>query len=213
MNRQASHRSGGRHAALRPAGWLALAAAAAALCATSAHAASTVYGVDLTITSATPTGNPLQTDSIVGSITTDGTLGALGGGNILDWNLQLVDHLDASQSFTLTHANSSLVSDGGGALSATAGGLQFDYSGYGEFLIQVSAYSGSQYFCLSTGVYACARGETISPGYVFSDGVELVGSAAPVGTQPLSAVPEPATTAMLAAGLLAVGMRRRRQGR
>jgi hypothetical protein len=209
MNHQASRQSNKRRAAAR----LALAAAAVALCATSARAASTVYGFDTTITSGTPTGNPLQTDSVIGSITTDGTLGALAGDNILGWNLELVDHLDASQDFTLTNANSSLVSDGGGALSASATGLSFDYGSYGEFLIQVSAYSGSQYFCLSTGVFACARGETISPGDVFQDGVELVGSDAPTGVQPLSPVPEPAAVTLFLAGLTGVGFVRRRVGR
>jgi hypothetical protein len=198
---------------VRPTAWLAVAATAAALCATSAHAATTVYGFDTTITSATPTGNPLQTDSVVGSVTTDGTLGVLGPANILDWNLELIDHLDPTQNFTLTKADSYLVSASGTALTASATGLSFDYGGYGEFLIQVSPYSGAQYFCLSTGVYACAAGETISPGDVFQDGVELVGSNAPVGVQPLSPVPEPAALSLFLAGLTGLAFMRRRQGR
>jgi hypothetical protein len=179
----------------------------------SARAAATVYGFDTTITSATPTGNPLQNDSVVGSVTTDGTLGVLGPANILDWNLELIDHLDPTQNFTLTKADSYLVSASGTALTASATGLSFDYGGYGEFLIQVSPYSGAQYFCLSTGVYACAAGETISPGDVFQDGVELVGNDAPVGVQPLSPVPEPAAVSLFLAGVTGLAFMRRRQGR
>ena len=212
MNKHASDRTCGHQAAARPTPWLAAAAVALALCATSAQAANAVYGFDTTITSAVPTNNPNQTDSVVGSITTDGTLGKLYGGNILAWNLEMIDHLDPTNDFTLTNTNSSLVEDGSGALSATASGLFFDYGGSGEFLIQVSAYNGAQYFCFSTGG-ACGRGETISPAYVFDDGVELVGSNAPVGVQSLtpSAIPEPKSLALMLAGLGIVGVAAKRR--
>ncbi len=54
---------------------------------------------------------------------------------------------------------------------------------------------------------------------MFSDGVELIGDAAPVGSQPLSppvspsAVPEPAAMTMFLAGLVGVGVMRRRVAR
>ena len=101
--------------------------------------------------------------------------------------------------------------DTGSALSATAGGLFFNYSGSGEFLIQANspgAYTGYHYFCFSTGG-ACLAGETIAPDYIYSDGVVLTGAAGPVGTQPLnttttpsSSVPEPASAILLGSGLL-----------
>ena len=149
--------------------------------------ASVTYPVNTTITSANPTGNPLQSNTVSGSITTDGTLGALVASNILSWNLNLVDGLNSANNFNLTPANSTVVESIGGALSATATGLSFNFSGTGEFLIQANspgAFSGSHYFCFSTGS-ACLAGETISPQFIDVDGVVATGTAEPVGTQPL----------------------------
>ena len=196
-------------------------AALTALTTGVAHA-SIIYDIDTTITSGTPSGNPLQSDTIRGSITTDGTIGALRGANVLSYSLALIDNLNASNDYTLTTTNSTVVSDGGGSLSASATALSFNFS-RGEFLIQANTpgpYSGSRYFCFSSGG-ACAAGETISPAYVFTDGVTTVGSAIPVGmqsigalpttpTSPASPVPEPATLAILLTGLAAVTVARRR---
>jgi hypothetical protein len=173
--------------------------------------ADIIYAVNTTITSALPTGHPLQTDSVVGSITTDGTIGVIGLGNITSWNLNLIDQLNAAFNFDLTPANSTLVHDTGSALTATAAALFFNYSGSGEFLIQANVpgpFSGFSYFCFSTGVFACAAGETISPQDIFVDGVIATGASAPVGNQPLnqpSSVPEPSTYGFLLTGLLALG--------
>jgi hypothetical protein len=172
------------------------------------------YAIDTTITSANPTGNPLQTDTVFGSITTDGTIGVLGPGNILSWNLDLTDKLNAANDIDLTNANSSIVTFSGSALTASATGLAFNYSGSGEFGIQENgfAFSGFHYFCFSTGVFACAAGETISPGDVFFDGVIATGSAEPIGTQPLnqSATPEPSFGLVVMALLgVCVGVKRR----
>lgn len=200
------------------------AAARAAACvlmlgAATAMAAPVVYDFDTTIVSANPTGNPLQSNTVRGTITTDGTLGVLAAGNILSWHLDLIDNLDGSNNYTLTTANSALVVFTGTALSATATDLLFDFSSTGEVGIQANnpgAFSGWRYFCFSTGVFACLRGETITPGYVFDDGAVLTGAAAPVGVVPLAppsnpgpgTVPEPATLALLALGALAAGARR-----
>ena len=101
-----------------------------------AHASNIIYTINTTITSANPTGNPLQSNTVVGSITTDGTIGVLPSGDILTWNLNLIDNLNAADNVDLTPANSTLVEDTGSALSATATGLSFNFSGTGEFLIQ-----------------------------------------------------------------------------
>ena len=172
--------------------------------------ANIVYAVDTTITSSDPTGNPLQTDTVEGTITTDGTIGVIGSGNIVSWNLDLIDGLNSANDFDLTTTNSSLVEDIGSALTATATALSFDFSGSGEFLIQISpgAYSGFSYFCFSTGTVVCVAGETISPQYVFVDGVVATGAAAPIGPQPLgpsSSVPEPSTYGLMITGLLGLG--------
>jgi hypothetical protein len=179
----------------------------------SLAARADVYAIDTTITSSDPTGNPLQTDTVSGSITTDGTIGVLGAGNILSWNLELTDALNAANDIDLTNANSSIVSFSGTALTATATGLFFDYSGTGEFVIQENgfAFSGEHYFCFSTGVFACLAGETIAPGDVFVDGVVATGAAAPVGTQALgpTTVPEPSSVFLFSTLAVALTARKR----
>jgi hypothetical protein len=172
------------------------------------------YAVDTTITSANPTGNPLQSDTVSGFITTDGTLGVILASDVLGWDLALVDGLNAGNSLDLTPANSTLVEDTGNALTATADGLSFNYSGSGEFLIQANSpgpFSGFSYFCFSTGG-ACLAGETIAPQDIFTDGVVATGTAAPLGTQPLnqSGTPEPsyALIVLVFLGVL-VGVKRK----
>jgi hypothetical protein len=134
------------------------------------------YQVTTTIISAEPTGNPLQSDTVNGDIATDGTLGVLGPSNILAWNLDLTDNLNAANDVDLTNANSAIITFTGSSLTATDIGpdaLLFNYSGTGEFRIQEngSFFSGEHYFCLSTGSADCLAGETITPGDAFTDGV------------------------------------------
>jgi hypothetical protein len=180
--------------------------------------ANIVYTIDTTITSSNPTGNPAQKDTVLGTLTTDGTIGPLASANIVGYNLNLIDQLNTTNNVDLTPADSSIVEDTGSALSASATGLSFDFSGHGEFLIQANSpgpFSGFSYFCFSTGVFACFAGETISPQYITSDGVVATGAAAPVGTQPLdqtpSTVPEPTTFWLLSFGLAGVGFIGRRK--
>ena len=130
----------------------------------------------------------------------------------MSWNLQLIDGLNGANDFTLTTADSTLVEDTGGALSATPTQLLFNFSGSGEFLIQGTAhgaYSGWNYFCFSTGG-ACLAGETISPQFYTGDGVVLTGASAPVGQQPLgpapnTGTPEPSTYTLMLTSVLGLG--------
>jgi hypothetical protein len=174
--------------------------------------ADITYAIDTTITSANPTGNPLQTDTVNGSITTDGTIGVLGASDILSWNLDLIDDLNAANDVDLTNTNSAIIVFSGNNLTATATGLFFNYSGTGQFGIQEDGffYSGEYYFCFSTGSADCLAGETITPGDVYTDGVVATGSAEPVGTQPLgppvSPVPEPTSVFLFSTLLLAVAL-------
>ena len=180
--------------------------------------ANIIYAIDTTITSSDPTGNPLQTDTVEGSITTDGTIGVLGSSDILSWNLDLIDGLNPSNDVDLYYVSSSDFNSGIGAfngndLTATATSLYYNFSGAdsGIFLLQGTTHgfgSGWQYFCFATYTGECYAGETISPEYYLEDGVVATGAAAPVGTQPLgpppSTVPEPTSVFLLSSLLLAV---------
>lgn len=174
--------------------------------------ADIVYTFDTTATSANPTGNPLQTDTVLGTLTTDGTLGVLAAGNILSWNLNLIDHLDPSKDFLLTPSNSEVVHVFGSALTATATGLSFDFNQSGaEFLIQGDLRgnslhgisSGFNYFCFSATGGWCLAGESIVPDYYATDGVIVPTSGVQPTDPGTNAVPEPATLGLLAFGLLA----------
>ena len=136
--------------------------------------AGITYNVNVQITSSNPTKNPLQSDSVVGTITTDGTIGTILAHNIKSWDLRLIDSLNSANNIELTPANSQVAEDGdgagqhigGGGLTATATGLFFDFSNKNaEFGFQASArlYSGNNYFCLSGAGSACATGESIAP--------------------------------------------------
>jgi hypothetical protein len=175
--------------------------------------ADTQYTVNTTITSTNPTGTS-QTDSIVGTITTDGA-SVIGSGDVISYNLDLIDDLNPANNIDLTSSNSTVVEDTGGDLIATASGIAFNFSNPGEFLIQANSpgpFSGYSYFCYSTGG-ACLYGETISPNYIYTDGAILTGDSAPVGVTGLNqnpgtgtSMPEPSSLLLMSIGLLAVSL-------
>jgi hypothetical protein len=176
--------------------------------------ADIVYTINQTSTIPEVAGelSPLS-DTIIGTITTDGTLGVLQSSNILNYNLQLNDNLRPAFDVDLTPANSGIVEDIGNGLSASATGLSFDFSDADAvFAIQGTTFgffSGHQYFCLQATDGPCVAGETIVPDYFAVDGVSATGLS---GALPLS-VPEPAAWTMMLLGFGGLGalMRSRRR--
>jgi hypothetical protein len=169
--------------------------------------ATIIYSIDQSSTTPIVAGEPSpMSDTVRGTITTNGTIGALQSADILDYNLQLIDNLHPAFDFTLTPANSGIWYDTGNALIAAATTLSFDFGASGAvFLIQGTTphgfSSGFNYLCFQATTGPCLPGETIVPNYYTTDGVRIT---ALIGVAPL-AVPEPASWAMMLAGLAVIG--------
>ena len=141
---------------------------------------------------------------MIGTITTDGTIGTIQAGNILSWDIHLIDNVRPGDSSELTPGNSQLF-DSGNALTASATQLYFDYgNAAGQVVIQGTTYgigSGHQYLCLAGSTGGCFAGESIVPFSYNQDGALVAGS----GNAPLNGVPEPAAWTMMLTGFFAVG--------
>jgi hypothetical protein len=174
---------------------------------------ATVFSIDRTIGSGT----------VIGTITTDGTLGVLDAANITTWDLALNAGFS---SFTLlgplSGANSELFVTGSG-LSATATELVFDFSGDGAALFQFPFLgSNENWYCLEGPSYACTPfhdngigTESVQVdgygngnntfGVAHYDASEVIGAA--------GVAPELPTWALIVAGFAGVGLVARARGR
>lgn len=176
-----------------------LAGASLALFATPALAAITYTGANTVGSSG----------SYTLSVTTDGTIGTIGTGNITSFNITIND---SHGSITLTPLNAG--AEIGGGLSATATDLLFDFSGSGFALFQHPAPGSSEDFlCFAASL--CGN---------FTNATNLlVGTDFPSGvsTSPMrgnlviasvnGSVPEPATWAMMLVGFGGIGFAMRRR--
>jgi hypothetical protein len=178
--------------------------------------AGTVYTINQSSTTPEVAGelSPLS-DTVLGTLTTDGTIGVLQSNNILSWNLQLIDNLRPASDVTLTPANSGIWFDIGNGLSASATGLSFDFSLAGAvFIIQGTTHgfsSGFQYFCFQATNGPCVTGETIVPDYYSVDGVSATGLSGTLPLDPVAAVPEPSVWAMFGCGCAGLRLLTRRR--
>ena len=166
---------------------MALAAGAPAI-----SSASVIFNVNQTI----------GAGGVTGTITTDGTLGALASANLVDWALTLND---GATMFLLTSANSEVGFILGKALSETASQLLFDTANGGIVLFQNPTLgSGQNFWCLDNPFGDCAsrpgteslriNGATQSAAW---QGIVVIGATDAV---PPSAIRLPATLILLGLG-------------
>ena len=174
---------------------------AIALGAASMASANTVYNVNLSIGA---------TGHATGTITTDGTVGALSLSNILDWHLSVSDgvHTTDTLSGPLSGNNSFDAANQNDQVgSATA--LTFNFSNTnGGYLFFENA---GGFLCFGSGSGVCATGvagnvEGISVQGNLQNTV-LTGTQT-IGTASQTTVPEPSTLALLFGGAVFMLLRR-----
>ena len=142
--------------------------------------------------------------------------GVISAANILNWSFTATSSAFTYGSpATLTNANGGAISDGsGGALSATATDLIFDYAASSIHYLLFWENNSQHYYCLqSSGCYDYdGGGEAIGYG---SNGTYSVYAEAArytsAGAFTDSGVPEPSVLALVALGLFGVAASRRKQ--
>ncbi|HWF00904.1 MAG TPA: PEP-CTERM sorting domain-containing protein [Caulobacteraceae bacterium] len=169
---------------------------AAALTAAGGAGADTTYQVNRTISS----------DTLTGSITTDGNSGALSGSDVLSWDVLLAG---PSTLVELTPANSA-VTVNGQLFQASGNKLLFDFLGPPGWFLDFQQTSGDAFYCADDNSAPCPDGETIAP----SSGTAATfqpGSSQVIGVE----APEPSSWALmiLAFGLLGGVLRATRRSR
>ncbi len=170
---------------------------AAALMAGAASAADITYAVNRTV----------GAGSVVGTITTDGTLGVLGAGNILGFDLVL-----SGPGATYNLVGPSNVYVSGADLTATAHDLSFDFSGVdgGLFLLQNGPEDGHTYYCDAASSGDCLAGESDVPVF-YSDASSQNAPRSGEQVIGVAGVPEPGSWALMLLGFTVMGAALRRR--
>lgn len=168
---------------------------------TAASAALIIYDVNQSI----------GLGSVVGTIQTNGTLGVLGGSDIVGFNLTVSG---PGASVNLTQADSVFVSEGTN-LSATMSNLLFDYSGSsGYALFQKGSFgTGQQYYCNASVADTCFQGASAIAESFNSPSAQVEARTGLQSIGTVTAVPEPAAWAMMIGGFGLIGSLMRRRNR
>ena len=152
--------------------------------------------------------------TVTGELVTDGTLGALTSANFVDWNLTIEGFGADTLLGDLSGVNSLLVA-AGDTLTATPEGLFFDFDGVGLLWVTNSGLPKvGSYWCVESAIGICntSNGETIGSKSV-AEGFRGWMGVQKVATVKTTAVPEPASVLLLAAGTLGFLARVRKRRR
>jgi hypothetical protein len=185
-----------------------------------------VFGAVLLLSSALATGayadiiytanDTVGIGRVTGFIETDGVLGTLSSGDILNWDLLINDGTGTASLLGPLSGNNSDVFISDGNVTASVAGLQFDFNGNGGFMNFLSTIcSPPEWSFETTGSGTACNGTTGN-----EEGVSAVGALAESPEQgevtfaTVSAVPEPVTISLFGAGLAGLAaMRRRRKAK
>lgn len=170
--------------------------------ASAAVAAPITYSVSRTIGAGT----------VAGTIETDGTIGTLAGGNILNWSITLTSPtLNGGSTDTFSGVGAILVGSG---LVGSLTDLVFDFSAFASGFALAGGSFGNGWCMASAGI-ACDGESTPAESIFYSNGggpAETEARSGRVSIATASAVPVPATLALVGAALLgAAGATRRRK--
>jgi hypothetical protein len=155
---------------------------------------------------------------VTGTIETDGTLGQIGAGNIVNWNLVLND---GTNVFNLigngSVGDNSNVGSSGNVITATASALSFDFSSMAYLLFQAPDLGSGQTFVCLAGALCGAHTNAVNFLATPNFGTDIV-STAQSGVQVFAvattaAVPLPAALPLFAVALGGLGAAARRKRR